>query len=73
MPNAVSRAVGSKRRAWKRGKAGVGSDSGISDLAERGYSFEDAAEGELNWTERTGEPRRWRYACNEVLVDESPP
>jgi hypothetical protein len=48
MPNAVSRAVGSKRRAWKRGKAGVGSDSGIRDLARRGYSFEDAAEGELD-------------------------
>jgi hypothetical protein len=48
MPNAVSRAVGSRRTAWRRGHAGVGSDYGISDLAGRGYSFEGAAEGELN-------------------------
>jgi hypothetical protein len=43
--------------------------SGIRDLAGRGDSFEDAADSELNWTERPGEPRRWWYACNEVLVD----
>ena len=33
-------------------------DSGISDFAGHGDSFEDLADSELNWTERPGKPRR---------------